>query len=90
MPSKTPLRAHLDATQQTAETFATAHDLSPWSVRHWARGDKCPELENQIKLGEATGGSAGPDAWLNWTLENPRAAKSDSTDTTSAAAVKAA
>lgn len=62
----TPLRDYLSRTDQTAEAFATHHGLSPWSVRHWARGDKVPNAEAQRKLAEASGGLVTPEMWTAW------------------------
>jgi hypothetical protein len=66
--SKTPLRSYLDETGQSAEVFASEKGLSPWSVRHWSRGDKLPELAKQIRLEEATDGAVTPGDWLAWDL----------------------
>jgi hypothetical protein len=66
--SKTPLRQYLDSIGKTAETFAAEHRLSPWSVRHWTRGNKIPALQAQIDLKEATGGLVTPESWLAWSL----------------------
>lgn len=64
--TETPLRRHLAEADTSAEDFAVAHDLSPWSVRHWARGDKMPLLENQLELERATGGKVTPAMWTEW------------------------
>lgn len=68
MDSETPIRSYLKRVGMTAEDFATKHDFSPWSVRHWARGDKHPNRDAQIKMGEVTKGDAGPEAWLAYSL----------------------
>jgi hypothetical protein len=66
--TKTPLRDYLDGVGQTAEAFAAAHNLSAWSVRHWARGDKEPSLGAQIDMEKATGGKITPADWLTWSI----------------------
>ena len=71
MARKTPLRDHLDLTGQTAEAFATAHGFSAWSVRHWARGDKHPQLDAQVKMGMAVGAVLAPEALLAFSLSAP-------------------
>ena len=68
MARKTPLRDHLDSTGQTAEAFAAAHGFSAWSVRHWARGDKHPQLDAQVKMGAAVGAALSPEVWLAFSL----------------------
>lgn len=70
--SKSPLREYLDSTQTSAETFAAAQGLSPWNVRHWARGDKLPVLGSQLEIERATGGAVTPAMWLEWSLSRPR------------------
>jgi hypothetical protein len=70
----TPLRQFLTSTGQEAEAFAEAHSLSPWSVRHWARGDKVPNLDSQVKLELATGGAVRPADWLAYGLAKQGAA----------------
>lgn len=65
MAQSTPLREYLERTSQTAEAFAAMHGFSPWSVRHWARGDKMPRLQAQMRLAEATGGEVSPEKWLD-------------------------
>jgi len=64
----TPLRKFLTEQSLTAEDFASKHGLSPWNVRHWARGDKEPSLPSQIDLEKATGGAVSPQDWLGWKL----------------------
>lgn len=66
--SKSPLRDYLDAARKSAETFAAEKGLSPWNVRHWARGDKVPALPSQIEIERATGGQVTPAMWLAWSL----------------------
>jgi len=66
--TETPLRRYLDEVRKSAEVFAAEKDLSPWSVRHWTRGNKLPELKSQIKLQEATGGIVTPADWLAWDI----------------------
>lgn len=75
--SKSPLREYLDAEQSSAERFAADKGLSPWSVRHWARGDKLPELASQIALEKATDGKVTPAQWLEWSLSRPTAPQAD-------------
>ncbi len=65
---KSPLRDYLDTTGLSAETFAVEKGLSAWSVRHWARGDKLPELASQINIERATDGQVTPAMWLDWSL----------------------
>lgn len=66
--SKSPLREFLDAAESSAETFAVDKGLSPWSVRHWARGNKVPSLSSQMEIERATGGKVTPAMWLEWSL----------------------
>lgn len=66
--SKSPLREYLDEIKATAESFAAEKGLSPWSVRHWARGDKVPALSSQVEIEKATGGRITPAMWLDWSL----------------------
>lgn len=70
----TPLRRYLAEVDETAEEFAAAHDLSPWSVRHWARGDKMPLLGNQLELERASGGKVTPAMWTEWEIARRAAA----------------
>lgn len=72
--TKSPLRDYLAASEKSAEAFAAETGLSPWNVRHWARGDKVPELASQIKLETATGGAVTPAMWLEWSLARSKAA----------------
>lgn len=65
---KSPLRDYLDTAKLSAETFAAEKGLSAWSVRHWARGDKLPELASQINIERATDGQVTPAMWLDWSL----------------------
>lgn len=69
--SKSPLREYLDAAETSAEAFAAKQGLSPWSVRHWARGDKVPVLDSQREIERATGGKVTPAMWLTWSLSRP-------------------
>lgn len=68
MHSDTPIRSYLKRVGMTAEDFAAKHAFSPWSVRHWARGDKHPNQDAQVRMGEVTKGEAGPEAWLAYSL----------------------
>jgi hypothetical protein len=70
--SKSPLREYLESLGTTAEAWATDNGFSAWSVRHWSRGDKLPELDNQVALSEATDGKVSPEAWLAWSIERRR------------------
>lgn len=72
--TETPLRRHLAEIGTSAEDFAVAHDLSPWSVRHWARGDKMPLLGNQLELERATAGKVTPAMWTEWEIARRTAA----------------
>lgn len=65
---ETPLRTFLAENRKTAEQFAAENGLSPWSVRHWARGDKEPSLASQVEIERATGGVVAPASWLAWKL----------------------
>jgi len=69
--SKSPLREYLDTIESSAETFAIEKGLSPWSVRHWARGDKVPTLPSQMEIERATSGKVTPSMWLAWSLSRP-------------------
>jgi hypothetical protein len=71
METKTPLRDFLARRGINAEAFASDHQLSPWSVRHWARGDKMPQLEAQRRLEAATDGEVTPADWLAYSLARP-------------------
>lgn len=64
----TPLKAYLGAHGKSAEEFAADNRLSPWNVRHWARGDKVPSLNSQMDLERATAGEVTPEAWLTWRI----------------------
>jgi len=66
----TPLKAYLSERGKSAEEFAVENQLSPWSVRHWTRGDKEPSLNSQVHIERATGGIVTPAAWLSWRLSN--------------------
>ena len=66
--ANSPLREYLDAAHTAAETFAADKGLSPWSVRHWARGDKVPALSSQLEIERATGGKVTPAMWLEWSI----------------------
>lgn len=66
--SETPLRRYLAEAGLRAEDFASSNSLSPWSVRHWARGDKMPMLDNQRELERATAGKVTPADWLAWSM----------------------
>lgn len=66
--SETPLRRFLTEHGLKAEDFAAAHQMSPWSVRHWSRGDKVPMLDNQRELERATEGAVTPSHWLEWSM----------------------
>lgn len=66
--TETPLRQHLREIGLSAEKFAELHSLSPWSVRHWSRGDKEPSLASQVELEAATNGEVSPADWLAWKL----------------------
>lgn len=68
---ETPLRIYLRETNRSAEQFAQAHDFSPWSVRHWARGDKMPKPRFQRRLAIATSGIVTPVAWAAWVTARP-------------------
>lgn len=72
--SETPLRRYLTERSLKAEDFAAAHSLSPWSVRHWSRGDKVPVLDNQRELERATDGAVTPADWLEWSMSRPQVA----------------
>lgn len=65
---ETPLRKFLDERRLTAEHFAVEHGFSPWSVRHWTRGNKFPALASQVEIERATAGSVAPSDWLAWML----------------------
>ena len=69
--TKSPLREYLDTAGSSAETFAIEKGLSPWSVRHWARGDKVPTLPSQVEIERATDGKVTPAMWLAWSLCRP-------------------
>jgi len=69
--AETPLRKYLAESKLTAEHFAAEHGMSPWSVRHWSRGDKTPSLDAQRDLETATDGAVTPAAWLEWSLSRP-------------------
>ena len=71
--TKSPLRSYLDRIEKSAEVFAIDQGLSPWSVRHWARGDKVPSLPSQMDLQRATGGEVKPEHWLQWSLSRAQA-----------------
>ena len=66
--TETPLRTFLVESGKTAEQFAAEHGFSPWSVRHWARGDKEPSLHSQVEIERATAGVVAPASWLAWKL----------------------
>lgn len=66
----TPLKSYLSEHGKSAEEFAVENRLSPWSVRHWTRGDKEPSLNSQVQIEQATGGVVTPAAWLEWRLSN--------------------
>lgn len=66
----TPLKAYLSKRSKSAEEFAAENHLSPWSVRHWVRGDKEPSLNSQVQIERATAGIVTPAAWLEWRLSN--------------------
>ncbi len=71
--SETPLRRYLDEAGLKAEDFAASNSLSPWSVRHWARGNKLPMLDKQRELESATGGKVTPADWLEWSMSRDAA-----------------
>lgn len=75
--STSPLRSFLDDAKSTAEAFAASKGLSAWSVRHWARGDKLPTLDNQREIERATDGAVTPAMWLEWSLSRPDAPAQD-------------
>lgn len=66
----TPLKAFLTKRGKSAEEFAAENNLSPWSVRHWVRGNKEPSLNSQVQIERATKGAVTPAAWLKWKLSN--------------------
>jgi hypothetical protein len=66
--NETPLRLYLGEIGMTAEAFAIDHGFSPWSVRHWTRGNKHPSLDMQIRLETATAGAVTPADWLRYCL----------------------
>lgn len=66
----TPLKVFLLERAKSAEEFAAENQLSPWSVRHWVRGDKEPSLNSQVQIERATTGIVTPAAWLEWRLSN--------------------
>lgn len=72
--AETPLRKYLSDSKTAAEEFASTHGFSPWSVRHWARGNKLPSLDSQLELEKATDGKVSPADWLNWEIERRSAA----------------
>jgi hypothetical protein len=76
---KTPLRDYLIKSGKSAEAFAIEHGLSPWSVRHWARGDKHPGLKAQICIAKATADVVTPGDWLAFSL-TPAPKSSPSSD----------
>jgi len=49
--------------------------LSAWSVRHWARGDKTPLLDNQLELERVTDGAVSPAMWSEWEVAKRRSAQ---------------
>lgn len=67
--SKTPLRRFLEESEQSAEAFAASHHFSPWTIRHYARGDKMPSFRAQRALNDATGGAVTPNDWLEWSSQ---------------------
>ena len=64
--SKTPLRRYLEDSDQSAEAFAARHHFSPWTIRHYARGDKMPSFKAQSAISAATDGAVTPNDWMEW------------------------